>query len=161
MQTKTTKKYSYKEFESEEELLPADRELLEHARKASETSYAPYSNFCVGAAVRLSNGEIIRGSNQENAAYPSGLCAERVALFHTSSNFPGQEIVQIAVTAKRANETDFLPVTPCGGCRQVMVEYENKQNTPIEVIMRSGENSWIKTQSCKILLPFGFDINSL
>lgn len=152
---------SYKVFKGEEELDSSDIELLQAARKASLTSHSPYSNFQVGAALRLSNGRIVVGSNQENAAYPSGLCAERVALFHFGANYQEEKIIQIAVAAKRADEEFFLPVTPCGGCRQVMLEYEKKQNAPIEVLMRSEENTWIKTSSAKTLLPFSFDKNSL
>ncbi|MEP2773453.1 MAG: cytidine deaminase [Fulvivirga sp.] len=161
MVTKTIQNDSFEEFNSEEELSTDDVELLTEARKACETSYSPYSNFQVGAAVRLSNGTIIRGSNQENAAYPSGLCAERVALFHIGANYKGESIKSIAVAAKRAEQDFFLPVTPCGSCRQVLLEFEQKQENPIEFIMRSGENSWIKTNSCKVLLPFSFDKNSL
>ncbi|MTI19922.1 cytidine deaminase [Fulvivirga sp. RKSG066] len=161
MLTKTLKNESYTEYQSEKELPQEDIELLQHARDACKSSYSPYSNFQVGVAVRLGSGKIVRGSNQENAAYPSGLCAERVALFHVGSNYPNEKILQIAVAAKRAEESEFLPVTPCGSCRQVMLESENKQDQPIEFIMRSGKNSWIKTQSCKILLPFSFDASSL
>lgn len=152
---------SYINYNSVDELTNEEKELLEAARKACLSSYSPYSNFQVGAAIRLSSGKIIIGSNQENAAYPSGLCAERVALFHVGSNFPNHHILQIAVAAKRAEEETYLPVTPCGGCRQVMLEYENKQKSPIEVIMRSDKNNWIKTKSAKVLLPFSFDRNSL
>lgn len=161
MVTKTIQNDSFEEFNSEEELSINDVELLTEARKACETSYSPYSNFQVGAAVRLSDGTIVIGSNQENAAYPSGLCAERVALFHIGANYIGKSIKSIAVAAKRADQDFYLPVTPCGSCRQVMLEFEQKQENPISFIMRSGENSWIKTHSCKVLLPFSFDKNSL
>lgn len=152
---------SYFNYSNIDELTSEERELLEAARKACFTSHSPYSNFQVGAAIRLASGKIIVGSNQENAAYPSGLCAERVALFHVGANFSDEQILQIAVAAKRADEEIYLPVTPCGGCRQVMLEYENKQKAPIEVIMRSDKNNWIKTRSAKVLLPFSFDKNSL
>jgi len=161
METKTLSDNTYIAYSSESELNDKDLELLKAARNACASSYSPYSNFQVGAAVRLANNEIILGSNQENAAYPAGLCAERVALFHIGANFANEKILQIAVAAKRANEDHFLPVTPCGSCRQVMIEFENKQHAPIEFIMRSGENSWIKTNSCRILLPFSFDEKSL
>lgn len=149
------------EYQSEQDLEPKDAELLKKAREAALTSYSPYSNFQVGAAIRLEDNQIILGSNQENAAYPSGLCAERVALFSIGANFPDKKIKQIAVAAKRKEDTTYLPVTPCGGCRQVMIEFEHKQNQPIEFIMRSGKQSWIKTRSCEVLLPFSFDKNSL
>lgn len=161
MVTKTIQNDSYEEFNSEKDLSVADIELLQEARDACKTSYSPYSNFQVGAAVRLADNTIVRGSNQENAAYPSGLCAERVALFSIGANYQGKTIKSIAVAAKRADQEFFLPVTPCGSCRQVMLEFEQKQSDPIEFIMRSGENSWIKTKSCKVLLPFSFDKNSL
>lgn len=161
MVTKTLQNDSYQEYASEDELSANDIELLKEARKACQTSYSPYSHFQVGAAVRLSDNTIVRGSNQENAAYPSGLCAERVALFNIGANHSGKTIKSIAVAAKREEDEFFLPVTPCGSCRQVMLEFEHKQSEPIEFIMRSGENSWIKTKTCKVLLPFSFDKNSL
>ncbi|MDX1627524.1 MAG: cytidine deaminase [Fulvivirga sp.] len=161
MESKSSEINNYLTFSSEAELSKEERALLQAAKNASKNSYSPYSGFQVGAAIRLSNGKIVEGSNQENAAYPSGLCAERVALFHASSNYNGEKITQITVAAKREDEEVYLPVTPCGGCRQVMLEFENKQASPIEVILRTGENTWIKTSSAKLLLPFSFDKNSL
>ena len=161
MVTKTLPSESFEEFNSESDLSKNDSALLKEAREACNTSYSPYSNFQVGAAVRLSDDTIVRGSNQENAAYPSGLCAERVALFTIGANYQNKTIKAIAVAAKRFGEEQFLPITPCGSCRQVMLEFEQKQSEPIAFIMRSGETSWIKTKSCKVLLPFSFDKNSL
>jgi len=110
------------EFHSLEELKMSDRELLVEAKLASDTSYSPYSSFQVGAAVRLANGKIFRGSNQENAAYPSGICAERVVLFYAQSEFPDLPVDAIAIFAKSSEFKLDQPITPCGSCRQVMAE---------------------------------------
>ena len=102
--------------------------MLQHAQEAIEGSYAPYSEFRVGAAVLLENGEVIKGSNQENAAYPSGLCAERVAIFHAKSKYPDLKVKSIAITAASDNFITKSPITPCGACRQVIAETESRQN---------------------------------
>ena len=132
------------------------QQLIVEAQKTLESSYSPYSGFSVGAAIKLANGKIVFGSNQENIAYPSGLCAERVAIFSAGTNFPNEEITAIAITAKSLHGKVTSPVTPCGGCRQVMIEVESKQGHPITVIMvgESGE-IWI-TKSVANLIPFYF-----
>ena len=114
-----------------------DQELIANAKEAFVTAYAPYSGFLVGASILLENGEIINGSNQENVAYPSGLCAERVAMFYVGSKFPDIKIETIAVSvlSKSFEVTDVI--SPCGACRQVMAEYEEKQGQPIKVILHS------------------------
>ncbi|MDH5474203.1 MAG: cytidine deaminase [Cyclobacteriaceae bacterium] len=141
--------------------IPSDElSLIEHALEATFNAYAPYSNFNVGAAILLDDGSIIKGANQENAAFPSGLCAERVAIFHIMNSFPNQKILKIAITARKEKSTDHFPAAPCGGCRQVMLEQEQKQGKPIEVIFQSNEN-WIKISSTLELLPYSFDKNSL
>lgn len=148
---------AFKEYASAKELEQADIELLEKAWGAAELAYAPYSRFYVGAALRLENGEVITGNNQENSAYPSGLCAERVAVFSASSHFPGVAIDTIAIVAKTEIFKLDNPVTPCGGCRQVLAEYENLSGKPIRVIMQ-GKNGtlWI-VEGVNNLLPLMFE----
>ena len=130
------------------------RELIDAAVLASDNAYAPYSNFHVGAAVLTEDNKITIGNNQENAAYPSGLCAERVALFHASATKPDELIKAIAVVAKKRN--DSKPAMPCGSCRQVICEYETKQNVPIQIVMAYHDGKYIVATSGKDLLPFSF-----
>lgn len=129
--------------------------LLQKARVACADAYAPYSNFYVGAALLLENGQIVTGTNQENASYPSGLCAERVAVFSASSLFPKIPILKIAITARKASEATFLAVTPCGSCRQVLSEYELLYKKPIEVVMEGSGKIYL-APSIEMLLPFRF-----
>lgn len=152
---------NFSTYNTESELDKEDLDLIERAREASESSYSPYSNFQVGAALLLENNEVLLGSNQENSSYPAGLCAERVALFHAGAIHGKKTIKKIAVTAKKRGSNNFVPVTPCGSCRQVMLEYEIKQNSPIEVIMQVSENKWVKTLSTAVLLPFCFNKSAL
>jgi cytidine deaminase len=144
-------------FESIQEL-PADiQNLMQEAVAIRKTAYAPYSNFKVGAAILLDNGKIILGSNQENAAYPSGLCAERVAIYHAGSVYPEATILKMAISAASGSSTTDSPIPPCGSCRQSIAEYEIKQNTPIEIYFM-GEIGFIyKSESLKNLLPLLFD----
>jgi len=149
------------EFNSSEELKNPDRELLEQAMRASETSYSPYSSFQVGAAVRLANNQVISGSNQENAAYPSGLCAERVALFYSQAQFPEVAVDAIAIFARSRDFKLDNPVTPCGSCRQVMAEYENRHGRKIRVIM-GGDNGHVQIiEGIENLLPLMFMLEKL
>ena len=151
----------YEEYQSLEELSADDRSLLELANEATKTSYAPYSEFCVGAAILLDNGEIVIGNNQENAAYPSGICAERVAMFTASSQYPGVAMNTIALTAfTNKFEIDF-PVSPCGACRQVVAEYEHKQQKPIKIILRGHSGKILVISGIDSLLPFVFNADSL
>ena len=147
---------SYKEYFRNEGLELKDKELLDRAKKASEGAYAPYSNFNVGAAVRLSNGEIIAASNQENAAYPSGLCAERVAIFYAHAKFPDASVESIAVTASVGGHICETPTYPCGACRQVLAESEMRSGSHIRVIV-GGEKFTQVMDSISALLPFTFD----
>lgn len=147
---------SYKEYTSNEGLDSRDMELLERAQHAAKGSYAPYSNFNVGAAVRLSNGEIVAASNQENAAYPSGLCAERVAIFYAHARFPEASVEAIAVTASVDGHICETPTYPCGACRQVLAESEMRASSPIKVII-GGEKFTQVMESVRSLLPFTFD----
>lgn len=143
------------------ELADDDRKLLEKAILSMKKAYAPYSNFKVGAAVLLDNGEIILGNNQENAAYPSGLCAERVALFHASSIYPEVPAKAIAVTASSVDFDIHDPVTPCGSCRQVMAETEGRGNIPLKVIMMGEHGKIYITEGVNNLLPLMFQAEQL
>ncbi len=129
---------------------------MKEAVKARENAYAPYSAFKVGAAVLLKNGTVFIGSNQENAAYPSGLCAERVAIYQASTQFPNEIIEMIAITGSAEQPTEY-PVSPCGACRQSLSEYETKQKKNIPVYFMGAHGKIIKTESIKDLLPFLFD----
>ena len=132
-----------------------DQELLAAAEKATFNAYAPYSNFNVGAALRLATGEVIVGNNQENAAYPSGMCAERTAMYYAGATHPNAVIKTIAIAARKGEGEEFIPISPCGSCRQAMLEYEVKQNENIRVIMK-GEDQIFELHSISDLLPFKF-----
>jgi cytidine deaminase len=151
----------YKEYTSIKDLDIIHRELLLKAEEARLKAYAPYSKFKVGAAVLLKNGLVVTGNNQENMAYPSGLCAERVALFSASSKFNNIEIEAIAIAGKVKNQGVISPVTPCGACRQVMSEYEMIYKRNILVIMGSSESKIYLIDSISDLLPFTFFSESL
>lgn len=133
-------------------------ELIKLAKEATEKAWAPYSQFRVGAALELENGEIITGNNQENIAFPSGLCAERVALFYAGSQFPGVAIKRIALAAFADGKFVAKPVFPCGDCRQVLLEHENRVKKPVEVIM-FGTDEIKVVKSVSDLLPLPFDYN--
>lgn len=150
------KTVSLQVHESENSLSKEDLTLLNLAREATKRAHAPYSQFFVGAALRLSNGEIITGNNQENAAYPSGLCAERVAMFYAGSQYPGITIESIAVTASSIVHDVDSPVMSCGGCLQAMIEYENKQHAPIRVIMQGERGAVYIANDLSQLIPFRF-----
>jgi cytidine deaminase len=149
-------KINFQEFSSLQELDKADQELLDLALRASETSYSPYSLFQVGAAVRLANGETLSGSNQENAAYPSGLCAERVVLFYAQARYPDIPVETIAIFARSKEFNLDSPVTPCGPCRQVMAEHETRHQHKIKVIMGGDHGHVITTTGMDNLLPLMF-----
>lgn len=146
----------YEEYLGKEELSNEDSLLLERAAQAAEGAYAPYSNFHVGAALLLDNGEIITASNQENAAYPSGLCAERVAIFYAHAKYPKASIVSLAVTASVGGKQCETPTYPCGACRQVMAESEQRAGAPIRIIIGSEKVTHI-VKSTMSFLPFVFD----
>ena len=152
---------SFEEYDNIDELSAEDRSLLEHARSAIKAAYAPYSAYYVGAAVLLENGKIFTGNNQENVAYPSGICAERVALFYASSQFPDIAVKAIAVSARAKGFKVNSPVTPCGSCRQVMAETENRFQNQLRLIMR-GENGKINIVSgVSNILPLMFRAEEL
>lgn len=151
----------YFEADSPSELDQADKYLLEKASRAAEKAYAPYSGFRVGAALRLINGTVVSGNNQENAAYPSGLCAERVALFSASSQYPDEVIESIAITVNTDKQTVTEPVPPCGACRQVLAEYEKKQGSKIRIIFSGETGKTILVDGIDSLLPISFNSNNL
>ncbi len=143
-------------FESLEELNKQDHDLMLKAIAARKDAYAPYSNFMVGAAVLLENDKVVIGSNQENASYPSGLCAERVAVFQAGAKYPGITIKSIAITAMSKNHLVEKPAAPCGNCRQAISEYEYKQKSPIELLLMGEKGEIIKCSSLADILPLGF-----
>ena len=149
-------------YSSVEELPESDHSLLEMAREALKSSYAPYSKFHVGCALLLANGKIIKGSNQENIAYPSGLCAERVAIFHAGSEYPGISILAMAITVQSDDYKVNSPAMSCGACLQSISEYETKQNQPIRTILQ-GETGdiYISEQGTLAFLPFRFEMDEL
>ncbi|MBQ2599556.1 MAG: cytidine deaminase [Bacteroidales bacterium] len=146
----------YQEYNSIEELNPEDRELAAEAIKAMEGAYAPYSHFHVGAAVRMSNGQIVRGANQENAAFPSGLCAERTAMFAAGARYPDKDMLSIALAGGVMGRLGSQPATPCGACRQVMAQYQAKSGKPMSVIMISADKVW-KFEKVDDILPLIFN----
>jgi len=143
------------EYKQIEELPEDSRNLVEQAREASRRAYAPYSQFRVGAAILLENGEIVTGNNQENSAYPSGLCAERVAMFYAGSRFPQVPILKMAIAAFHKERYLTHPVYPCGDCRQVMLEYELRGRVPMQIILYGSEKIQV-VKSAKDLLPLPF-----
>ena len=144
-------------FENLEELPKEVVFLMQKAVEARDNAYAPYSNFNVGAAILLDNGEIITGSNQENASYPSGLCAERTAIYYAGSQFPNTKIVKMAISATSKTKPTTSPIPPCGACRQAIAEYEIKQETPIEIYFMGETGAIAKSASLANLLPLVFD----
>ncbi len=148
-------------FDSLQELPEKVQQLMEIAVDTREKAYAPYSKFKVGAAILLDNEEIVSGSNQENASYPSGLCAERTALYYAGAKYPEAKMVIMALTASSKNQITDKPIPPCGACRQAIAEYENKQELPIEIYFMGAEGKIIKSNSLANLLPFGFESSVL
>ncbi len=144
-------------FDSIQELPLDIQNLMEQAVVVRKNAYAPYSKFRVGAALLLDNGKIILGSNQENAAYPSGLCAERVAIFQSGTLYPEAKILKMAISAASDTNQTTEPIPPCGSCRQSIAEYEIKQETPIEIYFMGEIGTIYKSASLKNLLPFMFD----
>jgi len=148
----------YCEYSSIDEIASNEANLVIQAEKNLKNSYSPYSQFKVSSAIKLDNGTVILGTNQENAAYPSGICAERVAIFSAKSTFPNNNVEEIVIVTEASNPTPF---SPCGSCRQVLMEYEMTQKKPIKVILKSGNSKvWI-FKSVKDLLPFAFDAEDI
>lgn len=145
----------YSEYASLKDMPTRERELMECAMKATETAYAPYSHFHVGAAVRLADDTVVTGSNQENIAYPSGLCAERVALFSASAQKPDQAVEMLAVVGHF--EGEYCEASPCGACRQVMAEYEARYHNQLTILCYLAGGRIRRITGVKSLLPFSFN----
>ena len=160
MSTTKSISFSYKEFDNNEELGTDDYDMVYAAREAARNAYAPYSGFRVGAAVRLESGVLIRGTNVENAAFPSGICAESSALSNSVSNHPDDKPVGIAIAAMTEEEFTDEPVPPCGNCRQVIAEEELRNGKQIRLIL-SGKKKVIVIDKCSNLLPLQFNKNNL
>lgn len=144
-----------------DELSPSDREIVDAARAATANSYAVYSHFNVGAAVRLSDGTIVCGTNQENAAYPSGLCAERTTLFWANSQYPTLAVEAIAIAARTEQGELDRPIPPCGACRQVILETEKRFDKAMRIILYGAKECYIIEDGIKALLPLSFDAGFL
>jgi cytidine deaminase len=143
-------------FDTLDELSKSEKALMQTAVEARENAYAPYSQFMVGAAILLANEEIVIGNNQENASYPSGLCAERVAIFQAGAKYPKVEIKTIAISVSSKTHIVDRPAAPCGNCRQAIAEYEQKQNSPIAIIMMGASGKIFKCESLEDILPLAF-----
>ena len=154
-------KTTFEVISGKNDLNEIEKKLYDTAFEVRENAYAPYSKFDVGCALLLENGEIVKGSNQENAAYPSGLCAERTTIFWTSANYPNMKIEKLFVIGAPKDAISSVPIPPCGACRQSILEYEAKQETPIEIYFASLNGEIFKTKSIRDLLPFSFDASFL
>lgn len=152
---------SFTVYQSQEELPQDIQHLMEKAVEIRKKAYAPYSKFRVGACLLLDNGQVVLGSNQENAAYPSGLCAERVAIFQAGAIYPDAKIVKMVISAASDTNQTTTPIPPCGACRQSISEYEFKQSYPIEIYFMGETGEVYKSDSIKNLLPLTFDKNFL
>ncbi len=152
---------SFEVFHSVADLSEEIQSLMQQAIEIRKKAYAPYSHFRVGAAILLDNGKIVLGSNQENAAYPSGLCAERVAIYQAGAIYPEAKMLTIAITAASDSNPTLSPIPPCGACRQSIAEYEFKQDTPIEIYFMGETGEVYKSNSINNLLPLSFNKNSL
>ncbi|MCB0644925.1 MAG: cytidine deaminase [Phaeodactylibacter sp.] len=148
-------------YDEIDQLEPQFQQLLLEARAATHRAYAPYSNFLVGAAVLLEDGQIVTGANQENAAYPMCLCAERVTLAGALSQYPGKQLRCLAVTVRNPKKVIDQPASPCGACRQVIVETELRQQAPIRILMQGEKGPIYDLKTGNILLPLGFDASFL
>lgn len=143
-----------------DELSLADKTLVDAAREATQRSYAPYSHFSVGAAALLADGTVVTGTNQENAAYPSGLCAERTTLFYANSQYPLQAVQTLAVAARTEKDFIDMPIPPCGSCRQVILETEKRYKQPIRILLY-GKKCVYEVRSIADLLPLSFDASAM
>ena len=143
-----------------DELNKAEQDLMTSAMEATTRSYAPYSKFSVGAAALLANGIVVTGTNQENAAYPSGLCAERTTLFYANSQYPDQPVLTLAIAARTEKDFIDLPIPPCGACRQVILETENRYKQPIRILLY-GKKEIYEVKSIGDLLPLSFDASAM
>lgn len=153
--------FEFTRISSKDELNPVDQELMQHALRASAEAYAPYSNFYVGAAAKLSSGIILTGSNQENASYPVGICAERVLLGIVATQHPKIPIDTMAITYQSKNRESNVPVSPCGMCRQALLEFENRVNQPIRLLLGGVTGEILIIESTRLLLPLAFESSYL
>lgn len=154
-------KFEYKVFDSIVELKSEDAQLLEQARKVTQFAYSPYSNFKVGAFAKLVNGEMVRGTNQENASYPAGICAERTLMSAASSLFPGVGIETIAITYNNLNGKSDTPISPCGICRQSFVEFQQRTGNPIRILLSGMEGKVLVIENASYLLPLVFSSDDM
>ncbi len=148
-------------FDQVEDLDAESKYLVHKAKDAAQHAYAPYSKFQVGAAIILEDDSLVVGNNQENVAYPLSMCAERIALYTAASAHPGQKVKKLAVVAHKKNQKELTAATPCGGCRQVILEYETLQKAPIQIVMLTEESKWTLFPSASLLLPFSFNKENL
>lgn len=160
MQTRT-QQVVYEEYNNADGLSPADASLLQAAKEATRHAYAPYSRFRVGAALQLANGERVIGTNQENAAYPVGICAERTGLSAASSLYPGIPVTTIAVSYDNEQGESLQPVSPCGICRQTLAEYQQRFGAPIRLILAGLSGKVIIVPDAGHLLPLSFSAESM
>ena len=153
---KKTIAFSYESYNSSAEMPDSDQQLIFQAEQSLEKAYAIYSGFHVGASLLLENGKIMSANNQENMAFPSSLCAERVLMYYCKANFPDLEVKKIAVTVRSVHGTISEPISPCGSCRQVMLEYEQNQKNNIQVILKADQGKVYVLESINDLLPLSF-----
>ncbi len=151
----------FETFDSIEELDSESKYLIHKAKEATAHSYAPYSKFCVGAALILEDDTIVVGANQENASYPLCMCAERVALYAAASQHPDKRIVKVAIIAHKKNHKELTPAASCGACRQVMLEFEHRQKAAFQIVFLTKPDEWTLCASAATLLPFGFSKDTL
>jgi len=154
-------RFAYDVYNSVDELSDADAWLVKEARKATATAYAPYSNFNVAAVARLTNGQVVTGTNQENASYPVGICAERVLLGSAASLYPNIPIESMAISYHNNNGISSHPISPCGMCRQSLVEYEERLKQPIRLILSGLDGKVIIVEKADSLLPLSFGSDDL
>jgi len=152
---------TFEKFKTLEELDSESKYVVHKAKEAAHLAHAPYSKFCVGAAIILDDGTIVVGANQENAAYPLCMCAERVAIYSAAMQHPEKKMVKLAVVAHKKNHKELMPAASCGACRQVMLEFEHRQHSPLQVVMMANEEEWIKCESAASLLPMAFSKDNL
>ena len=148
---------TFEVYDAIEELAPSIQSLIKKAAEVRKKAYAPYSEFLVGAALELENGEIISGNNQENASYPSGICAERTAVYYAGAEFPNQKILRMAIVAGSTLNPTTKPIPPCGACRQALSEYEVKQKSPMELYFMGTSGQVAVSKSVENILPWIFD----
>jgi len=158
---KQVHQFTYEVYDSAEDLSPADAELLNTARTVTRNAYAPYSRFRVGAAARLDNGEIVMGTNQENASFPAGICAERVLMSTAASLYPGVAIDTLAISYRNENGPSDSPISPCGICRQSLQEFEHRTGKPVRLILGGQTGTIYIIPQSGVLLPFAFTADEL